>query len=495
MKLQVRRGARIVGEYDQRSLVIALENGEVSAFDDIVNPETQTGVKIEAIRELKDFLNTNFDWKLNVAGVEMGPMTKREVMSRIEGGKLNEDDMAYHPKTGEWAHVGEIAEFSYALEQMRRQTGQPSAKERAKAKRKAKAALPSTKKCEKCGAENSSKNLTCLKCGARFPKEGEAAEEYATPALDRVKAGALAGAVTAVGCSVPIVILSLISIGIIAIFSIFLPIAGALAAGVLFFKLIALILAGALVGSVIGYLGAFDFGRGGGIGSIVGAIFGLLFAVMAKAGYVFSTIGWAFDCMIMGMAVVYVAMRFFDARNIVLPERLRPEAESSKTRMIGIVLGVLLGIVIAIFMIRGQIESNQPGARRSRAVKAIEVQAKEGYYETTQGATLQEYSVEGSLINISKRPKFMIGLQGYLFDANGDTIGKQYDTFTRKRLSSEEVMKGDLSKVSTEMARAGALRPREKADFKMTFNVYGTPAEVARYEIKVTSALDYGGEL
>lgn len=484
MKLKVRRGERILGEFDMQSLVVALSNGDVSAYDEIFYPQEKRWIRLEEVSDIRDNVNANFDWKLKAAGVEMGPMTKREVLSRIRRGQLNEDDLAYHPKTGEWVIVGEVREFAFALQQAGRVSPKPGVKREP--------ASDLVKVCEKCGTQNLKKNLVCMNCGARFPKEGvEGVQEAETPPLERIKTGAIAGAIGGVGCSMPILMLTFLGLSFV---SIFLPIGGARAAGVLAIRLFTFVLAGALAGAAIGYIGAFEFGRGSGIGAMVGAFLGLLFAIAAGAGYVRSTIEWAFDCMIMGLLIVYVGRQFFYAHRMVVPDKLKPKEESARNRIISIVVGVVVGLLITVFMIRGQTASNRPSVRRARAFKAIKVEVTDGYFGTLEEAVRQVFVVEGKLTNVSRRPKFMIGLEGYLIDADGDTIAREYDTFTRKKLEPGELLRGNLSQMGAEMARAGALRPRETVDFKMEFHMFGEVPDVSKYDVVVTSVLDYKGK-
>ncbi|TET45069.1 DUF3426 domain-containing protein [candidate division TA06 bacterium] len=480
MKLKVRRGERILGELDLRGLAVALKNGQVSAYDEIFYAQENKWISIETIRDVKEHLNTNFDWKLKVAGVEMGPMTKREVMSRIEREQLKEDDLAYHPKMGEWLIVGEVREFAFAMEQARKRKG--------KGRRK-KSASEMVKVCEKCGTQNLMKNLVCMKCGARFSKES--AKEKVTPALQRAKTGAIAGAIGGFGCSIPVMMLTLFGLSVV---SIFLPIGGARAAGVLFIRFLSFVLAGSAVGAAVGYLGAFNFGRGAGIGVIVGSFIGLLFAIASGAGYMRSTLEWGFDCMIMALVIVYVGRQFFDAHLMVVPEKLIPKEESARNRIVNIVVGVVVGLLIAVFMVRGQISSNRPSARRARAVQSIRVELTNGYYDTAEDASYQVFVVEGILTNVSRRLKYMIALEGYLMDAEGDTIAKEYRTFSRKELKSEDILSGDLYRVSEEWAQAGTLKPRETVDLKMRFTLFGDVAEVGEYDVVVTSVLDYRGK-
>ena len=481
MKLKIRRDKRILGELDIRGLAIALKNGQISAYDEIFYAQEDKWITIESIKDVKQHLNMNFDWKLKVAGVEMGPMTKREVMSRIETEKVNEDDLAYHPKVGEWVIIGEVREFAFAMEQARRRKG--------KIRRK-KPPSEMVKVCEKCGTQNLMKNLICMKCGARFPKK-EAKEEV-TPALQRAKTGAIAGAIGGFGCSIPVMIMTLFGLSFV---SIFLPIGGARAAGVLFIRFLSFVLAGSAVGAAMGYMGAFEFGRGAGIGAILGSFIGLLFAVASGTGYIRSTFEWAFDCMIMALLIVYVGKQFFDAHQMVVPEKLIPKEESTRNRIISIIVGVVVGLLIAVFMIRGQISSNRPSARRTRAVEAIHVELTDGYYETTEDTTYKVFVVEGILTNVSRRAKYMVGLEGHLMDAEGNLISKEYATFSRKQLKPEDILSGDLYSVSEEWARAGAIKPREKVDLEMKFILSGDSPEVAEYDVVVTSLLDYRGEL
>lgn len=484
MKLRVRRGERILGEYDMQNLIVALRNGDISAYDEIYYPQDKRWIKMEAIRDIRDNLNTNFDWKLRVAGVDLGPMSKREVMSRIKSGKLNEDDLAYHPKTGEWVIVGQVREFKYAMEQ--------AGKALSQAKVPGGAESDLVKICERCGAQNLRKNRICMNCGAKFPKTEEMFEdEKETPPIERVKKGAIAGALGGVGCSIPVMLLTFLGLSFI---SLFLPIGGARALGVLFLRFLIFVLAGAAVGSAIGYMGAFEFGRGSGIGAIVGSFIGLMFAIAARSGYFWSVVEWGFDCMLMGLVIVYVGRQFFDAHHMVVPEKLRPKEETTKQRIIGIGVGVAVGLIIMVFVIRGQIASNRPSARRARAVKAVKVQLTDGYYGTEESEFHQIFIVEGVLTNVSKRAKYMVGLEGYLMDADGDTIDREFDTFSRLEVDVEDILSGDIFEKAQERARAGVLQPREKADFKLTFHMFGDMPDVQDYDVVVSSVLDYKGE-
>ena len=481
MKMKIRRDKRLLGELDIRGLAVALKNGQVSAYDEIFYAQEDKWIAIESIKDVKQHLNMNFDWKLKVAGVEMGPMTKREVMSRIETEQLKDDDLAYHPKTGEWVIIGEVREFAFAMQQ--------AGKRRGKTRRK-KTASEKVKVCEKCGTQNLVKNLVCMKCGARFPKKKE--KEGVTPALQRAKTGAIAGAIGGFGCSIPVMMLTLFGLSFV---SIFLPIGGARAAGVLFIRFLSFVFAGAAVGAAMGYLGAFEFGRGAGIGAVLGSFIGLLFAVASRAGYIRSTLEWGFDCMIMALLIVYVGRQFFDAHQMVVPKKLIPKKESPRNRIIGIAVGVVVGLLIAVFMIRGQISSNRPSARKTRAMRAVRVEVTDGHYETAEDTSYQIYVVEGTLTNVSRRPKYMISLEGHLMDAEGNVISKEYATFSRKELKPEDILRGDLYRVSEEWARAGALRPREKVDLEMKFILSGDVPKVAEYDVVVTGVLDYRGEL
>ena len=481
MKLTIRRGERILGELDIRGLAVALKNGQVSAYDEIFYAEDNKWITIESIKDVKQHFSMNFDWKLKVAGVEMGPMTKREVMSRIETEQLKDDDLAYHPKMGEWVIVGQVREFAFAMEQVRKRKGKA---------RRGKTASEMVKVCEKCGTQNLVKNLVCMKCGARFPKES--VKEKMTPALQRAKTGAIAGAIGGFGCSIPVMMLTLFGLSVV---SIFLPIGGARAAGALFIRFFSFVFAGSAVGAAMGYMGAFNFGRGAGIGVIVGSFIGLLFAIASGAGYMRSTLEWGFACMIMALLIVYVGRQFFDAHLMVVPEKLIPREESTRNRIISIVVGVVVGLLIAVFMVKGQISSNRPPARRARAVEAVRVELTDGYYDAAEDTSYQVFVVEGILTNVSRRPKYMIGLEGFLMDAEGDTIAREYGTFSRKELRSEDILRGDLYRVSEEWARAGSLKPREKADLKMRFALFGDAAEVQDYDVVVTSVLDYREKL
>ncbi len=480
MKLKVRRGERILGEYDMQRLIVALKNGDISAYDEIFYPQDKRWIRMEAIRDIRENLNTNFDWKLRVAGVDMGPMTKREVMSRIKKGKLKEDDLAYHPKTGEWVIVGQVREFKYAIERATEPSGAPK-----------EAASELVKTCEKCGAQNLVKNRVCMNCGARFPKEeGMKDEGEETPVVERVRTGAIAGALGGLGCSIPVLMLTFLGLGFI---SLFLPIGGARATGILLVRLFTFVIAGAAVGTAMGYLAAFEFSKGSGIGAIVGSFLGLLFAVFAGAGYLRSTLEWGFDCMLMGLLIVYVGKQFFNAHEMVAPKKLRPKEETPKQRVIGIAAGVVIGLLIAFFVIRGQVLSNRPSARRARAVKAIKVEVTDGFYNTEQGAFHQVFVVEGNLRNVSKRPKYMVGLEGYLMDADGDTIDSQFDTFSRMEVGIDDILKGNIFEKAEERARAGVLQPRERSNFRMVFDLYGEMPDVKYYDVVVTSVLDYKG--
>jgi hypothetical protein len=346
--------------------------------------------------------------------------------------------------------------------------------------------------CERCGSQNLRKNRICMNCGAKFPKTEEMLrEDRPTPPLDRVKTGAIAGALGGVGCAIPIILLTFLGLGFI---SVFLPIGGARAAGILFFRFLIFVLAGAAVGSAIGYMGAFEFGRGSGIGAIVGSFIGLMFAIAAGAGYFWSTVEWGFDCMIMGLVIVYVGRQFFDAHLMVVPEKLRPKEETAKQRLISIIVGVAIGLIIMIFVIRGQISSNRPSVRRARAVKAIKVQLTDGYYDSEEGEFHQIFIVEGILTNVSKEAKYMIGLEGYLMDADGDTIDREFDTFSRIDVDVEDILSGDIFEKAQERARAGVLQPREKSDFKLVFHIFGEMPDVQDYNVEVSSVLGYEGE-
>jgi hypothetical protein len=481
MKLKVRRGERILGEYDMQGLVIALQNGDISAYDEIFYPQDKRWIAMEAIRDIRENLNTNFDWKLRVAGVDMGPMSKREVMSRIKEGKLKEDDLAYHPKTGEWVIVGQVREFEYAIRQAMKSRAAPR-----------EAGSPLVKTCEKCGAQNLVKNRVCMNCGARFPmEEGMRDEGEETPVVERLRTGAIAGALGGLGCSIPVLMLTFLGLGFI---SLFLPIGGARAAGILLVRLLMFVIAGAAVGTAMGYLAAFEFPKGSGIGAIVGSLIGLVLAIFAGAGYLRSTVEWGFDCMLMGLLIVYVGKQFFDAQKMVAPEKLRSKEETPKQRAISIAVGVAVGLLIAVFVIRGQVMSNRPSARRARAVKAIKVQVTDGFYNSEEGAFHQVFVVEGNLTNVSKRAKYMIGLEGYLMDADGDTIDTEFDTFSRIEVGIDDILKGNIFEKSEEIARAGVLQPREGSDFKMVFNLYGEMPDVKDYDVVVTSVLDYKGK-
>lgn len=481
MKLKVRRGDQILGEIDIQRLAVALKSGDVSAYDEIFFDQEKRWIRIELIRDVKKHLSTDFDWKLKVSGTEKGPMTRREVIARIESGQLKKDDLAYHPRMGEWVTVGQLREFAQAMERAEKGKG--------KVRRK-KTASEMVKVCEKCGSENLAKNLICMKCGARFPKKK--AEERITPAAQRAKTGAIAGAIGGIGCSIPVMILTLFGLSFV---SIFLPIGGARAAGVLFIRFLSFVLAGSAVGAAMGYMGAFDFGRGAGIGAIVGSVIGLLFAIASKAGYIRSTFEWGFDCMIMALLIVYIGRQFFDAHKLVVPEKLIPKKISARNRIISIVVGVVVGLLIVVFMVRGQISSNRPTARRTRAVQAIRVEITDGYYEPAKEAAQQVFVVKGTLTNVSRRPKYMIGLEGFLIDAEGDTFAKEYETFSRKELRPEDVLSGDLYRVSEEWAVAGALKPRQTVDLQMKFTLSGDAPEVGEYDVVVRSVLDYRGKL
>jgi hypothetical protein len=219
-----------------------------------------------------------------------------------------------------------------------------------------------------------------------------------------------------------------------------------------------------------------------------------MFAIAAGAGYFWTTVEWGFDCMIMGLVIVYVGRQFFNAHHMVVPEKLRPKEETAKQRIIGIVVGVAIGLIIMVFVIRGQIASNRPSARRARAVKAVKIQLTDGYYETPEGEFHQMFVVEGKLTNVSKGPKYMIGLEGYLMDADGDTIDREFDTFSRIEVDVEDILSGDIFEKAQERARAGVLQPRENADFKLIFHLFGEMPEVVDYNVEVSSVLEYGAE-
>jgi len=465
-------------------LIVALRNGDISAYDEIYYPHDRRWIPMGTIRDIRDNLNTNFDWKLRVAGVDMGPMSKREVMSRIKAGKVKGDDLAYHPKTGEWVIIGEVREFKYAMDQGKKEVPAAGAGEEGES--------DLVKMCERCGAQNLRKNRICMNCGAKFPRtEDMAGEDRETPPLDRVRTGAIAGALGGVGCAIPIILITFLGLSFI---SVFLPIGGARAAGILFFRFLIFVLAGAAVGSAIGYMGAFEFGRGSGIGAIIGSFIGLMFAIAAGAGYFWSTVEWGFDCMIMGLVIVYLGRQFFDAHHMVVPEKLRPKEETARQRVLSIVIGVVIGLVIMVFVIRGQIASNRPSARRARSVKAIKIEVTDGYYQSTEGEFHQIFVLEGVLTNVSKGPKYMIGLEGYLMDADGDTIDREFDTFSRIEVDVEDILSGDIFEKAQERARAGVLQPREKSDFKLVFHLFGEMPDVQDYDVEVSSVLEFEGE-
>jgi hypothetical protein len=79
-------------------------------------------------------------------------------------------------------------------------------------------------------------------------------------------------------------------------------------------------------------------------------------------------------------------------------------------------------------------------------------------------------------------------------DADGDTIDREFDTFSRIDVDVEDILSGDIFEKAQERARAGVLQPREKSDFKLVFHIFGEMPHVQDYDVEVSSVLGYEGE-
>lgn len=116
-KVRVRRGTTDMGQFTQKEMIERLNNGKLSVYDSVFYCEKDEWIEINALKDIADYLNDEYHWKYRVQGQVRGPLTKQDLVFFIQEGKILAQDWLYHPLIKKWTRLSDIEEFSnYAKE-------------------------------------------------------------------------------------------------------------------------------------------------------------------------------------------------------------------------------------------------------------------------------------------------------------------------------------------------------------------------------------------